>query len=174
MYRKILTFALALLGAGAARPADLGHRFQLIAVDPGRTQFGFVDATSLNRSANGVSYWWLVIYQPAAVTRDASPVVYQMRQRSADCAGRRTRDTVVMAHYENGDERWISLISRYRSIRPGSVGDSELRFACDGVLPDKGLPVFDSIEAARTFAAATRSVLPAADGPPQPLQAGDH
>lgn len=172
MYVKLLVFALTLLGAGAARSADTEHRFQLIAIDPDRTQFGFVDAASLDRSAGGVTYWWLAIYQPPAITKDASPVLYQMRQRHADCAGGRTRDVTVMARYQSGDERWISLIGRYRPIRPGSIGESEFRFACEGFLPDKGLPVFASIEAARTFAATKQSVFPATNGPSRPLQAG--
>jgi len=147
----LLGLALALAGAPMATISQTSHDYQLIAAVPGATELGFVDAGSFDRTPSGVTYWTLSVYEPPALIVDSPPVIYQMRQRIADCAGRRTKDQIVMARLQNGAERWISLIGHYRRVRPGSIGESELEFVCSGKLPGPKLPAFPTVEAAVQF-----------------------
>jgi hypothetical protein len=156
MKAMILALGLAILGGSSDLADESAHRYQLIAVEPGGAEYGFVDAASVERADTSVTYWWLSIYEPPAVMKNGPAVLYQTRQRMADCAHDRTRDLIVMARYQNGDERWISLVSRFRPVVPGSVGESELKFVCDGTLPEARLPAFDTIEAASQFAKMSR------------------
>jgi hypothetical protein len=160
---KTILLALASLSTAIAGPT--AHRYQLFAVLPGASELGFVDVASFDRTAAGVTYWSLSVYEPPAQISNSLPVVYQMRQRTADCASERTKDQIVVARLQNGDERWISLVSQYRAVRPGSIGESELAFVCSGKLPEADLPAFPTAEAAVRFsdaAAARQAGRPAA------------
>jgi hypothetical protein len=155
---KTIVLGLALASLSAAAVGQSEHRYQLFAVAPGATEFGFVDDASFDRTSARVTYWSLSVYEPPAWISNGLPVVYQMRQRIADCVGRQTKDQIVVARLQNGDERWISLIGRYRPIHPNSTGESELMFVCFGKLPKPNLPAFATTEAAVRFsdAAAAR------------------
>ena len=168
MIFKALAMAAAVTVAFSNPESETGHRYRLIAAPAGVTEVGFVDASSVVRKSTGASYWWLVVYQPPAALKSGPRVVYQLRQRTADCVQRRTRDSVVVAHLENGDDRWLSLIGRSRPARAGSVAESELAFVCEGKLMEPGARPFESIDEAMRFVAAAhnsagRAVPPSTD-----------
>jgi hypothetical protein len=155
---KTILLGLALASLSTAATGQAAHRYQLFALAPGASELGFVDVASFERTSAGVNYWSLSVYEPPAQISNSLPVIYQMRQRVADCAGHRTKDQIVVARLLNGDERWISLVGRYRPVHAGSIGEAELAFVCSGKLPEANLPAFPTIEAAVRFsdAAAAR------------------
>ena len=154
MILKALAMTAAVAAAFINPESEPGHSYRLIAAPAGVTEVGFVDASSIVRKSTGASYWWLVVYQPPAAMKGGPRVVYQLRQRIADCAQRRTRDSVVVAHLENGDDRWLSLIGRFRPARAGSVAESELAFVCEGKLVEPEARGLESIDEALRFVAA--------------------
>jgi len=175
---RAILWGLAMASLSSAALAGPPHRFQLFAATPRSGEFGFVDMASFDRTPTGVTYWSLSVYEPPAQISNGPPVIYQMRQRTADCARRSTKDDIVVARLKNGDERWISLVGHFRPVRPGSVGESELMLVCSDERPDARLPAFATIEEAVRFSdevAARQPRQPATgphampDRPPQSL-----
>jgi hypothetical protein len=132
MKRIFLAAALVLAAGAPARAAD--RLFDLIGVDG--TEAVFIDINSKAVSKPTVQFW-VLFTNPTGRIAEAFPTVHYMVSRvQLDCDAK-TSQVLESILYGKSDEVLVTANepSNVRPVDPGSYGDTELRYVCQGVRP---------------------------------------